>query len=214
VKCQLSQEEHEQVEKGETIINTNDRSPSTFVVEGLELKETQCVVLSFCDQLFILCELITLYRQALLGDLKTLEKTTVGQQTSIQWQQTNLLKRIIKFSNIRNKYMPGLDGYIAELSPLPKEVSMSMPELIPLYLPSSLPENKHPLVCITGVQEIEDRLCFAQASEALNKLRCQLMKCTYVSQYKVQNNISSQCQYTRFRTLQEHTELKIKSACQ
>jgi len=60
VKRQLSQEEHEQVEKGETIMNTDDGSPSAFVVEGLELEETQCVVLSFCDQLFILCELITL----------------------------------------------------------------------------------------------------------------------------------------------------------
>ncbi len=136
MKRQLSQEEHEQVEKGETVMNTDDGSPSAFVVEGLELEETQCVAL--CDQLFISCELITIYRQALLVDLKTFEKTTVGQQTSIQRRRTNLLKRIIKFSNIRNKYMPGLDGYIAELSPPPKEVSMSTPELIPLYLPSSV----------------------------------------------------------------------------
>jgi len=214
VKRQLSQEEHKQVEKGETIMNADDGSPSAFVVEGLELEENQCVVLSFCDQLFISCERITIYRQALLVDLKTLEKTTVGQQTSIQRRRTNLLKRIIKFGNIRNKYLPGLDGYIAELSPQPKEVSMSTPELIPLYLPSSLPEKKRPLVCTAGVQEIEDRLRFAQASEALNKLRCQLMKRTYISRYKIRNNISSQHQYTRFRTLQEHTESKIKSACQ
>ena len=217
MKHQLSQEEHEQVEQGETITNTDDGSPSAFVVEGLELEETQCIVLPSFDQLFISCELITsitISRQALLADLKTLEKTTAGQQTSIQRRRTNLLKRIIKFSNIRNKYMPGLNGYIAELSPLPEEVSMSTPELIPLYLPSSLPENKCPLVCITGVQEIEDRLRFAQASEALNKLRCQLMKRTYVSRYKVWNSISSQRQYTRFWTLQEHTESKIKLACQ
>lgn len=212
MKRQLSQEEHEQVEKGDTIMNTDDGGPSAFVVEGLELEEIQCVV--FYNQLFVLHELITIYRQALLVDLKTLEKTTVGQQTSIQRRRTNLLKRVIKFSNIRNKYMPGLDRYIAGLSPPPKEVSMSMPELIPLYLPSSLPKNNPPLVCVTGVQEIEDRLRFAQASEALSKLRCQLMKRTYVSRYKVRNNISSQRQYTRFRTLQEHTESKIKSACQ
>ena len=195
-------------------MNTDDGSPGTFVVEGLELEETQCVVLSFRDQLFSLCERITIYRQALLVDLKTLEKITVGQETSIQRRRTKLLKRIMKFSSIRNKYLPGLDVYLAELSPPPKEVSMSTPELIPLYLPSFLPEKKRPLVCATGVQEIEERLRVAQASEALDKLRCQLMKRTYISRYKVRNNISSQYQYTRFRTLQEHTESKIKSACQ
>jgi hypothetical protein len=184
------------VEKGRATINIDDESPSAFVVEGLELEETQYVVLSFCDQLLISHKLIMTYRQALLVGLKTLDKTTVGQQTSIQLQRTNLLKRIMKFSNIQNKYMPGLDGYIADLSPPPKEVSTSTPELIPLYLPSSLPKNKHPLICIAGVQEIEDRLRFAQASEALNKLQCQLMRHIYISRYKVRNNISSQHQYT------------------
>ena len=43
VKCQLSQEEYEQVEKGEAIMNIDDRSPNTYVVEGLELEEMQCV---------------------------------------------------------------------------------------------------------------------------------------------------------------------------
>jgi len=45
VKHQLSQEEHEQVEKGDTIMNIDDGSPSAFVIEGLELEEIQCVVL-------------------------------------------------------------------------------------------------------------------------------------------------------------------------
>ena len=45
VKHQLSQEEYEQVEKGETIMGMDDGSPSAFVVEGLELEETQCVAL-------------------------------------------------------------------------------------------------------------------------------------------------------------------------
>jgi hypothetical protein len=209
VKRQLSQEEHEQVEKGETMLSLDDGSSSAFVVEGLELKENQCIVL--WPMLLILRGLIYKHRQALLIDLKGSAKT-VGQQTSIQWRQTSLLKRITKYSAIRKKYMPGLDKYLAELSPPLEEVSLSTPELIPLYLPSSLPPNKCSLVCFAGVQEIEDRLRFAQASEALNKLQCQLMKCTYASRYKVRN-VSSQRHYTQFWTLQEHTELKIKSAC-
>jgi len=145
-------------------------------------------------------------------DLKTSDSTTVGQQTLIQQWRTNLLKKITKFGAIQKKYMPGLDRYVTALLPAPQEVLTSMPELIPLYLPSSLPVDKCSLVCIAGVQEIENRLRFAQASEALNKLRCQLVKRTYASRYKVQN-VSSQRHYTRFRTLQQHTESKIKSAC-
>lgn len=44
VKRQLSQEEHEQVERSGTAMNTEDASPSTFVVEGLELEEIQYVI--------------------------------------------------------------------------------------------------------------------------------------------------------------------------
>ena len=49
VKLQLSQEEHEQVQKGGTIMNIDDGSPSAFVVEGLELEETQYVVAINCS---------------------------------------------------------------------------------------------------------------------------------------------------------------------
>ena len=108
--------------------------------------------------------------------------------------------------------MPGLDRYMAVLLPPSEEVLPSTPELIPLCLPSSLPADKCSLVCAAGVQKIEDHLHFAQASEALNKLWCQLMKRTYASRYRVWN-VSSQCHYTRFQTLQEHTGLKIKAAC-
>jgi hypothetical protein len=80
---------------------------------------------------------------------------------------------------------------------------------IPLYLPSSFLPADRSLICTGGIEDIEDRLRFAQASEALTKLRCQLMKRTYASRYKV-HNISSQRHYTRFRTLQDQTENKVK----
>ena len=107
--------------------------------------------------------------------------------------------------------MPGLEHYLAGLSSLASE-GPSAPELIPLLLPSSIPDEQRSSVCLAGIPKIEDRLRFAQASEALVKLRCQLMKRSYASRYKVQN-VSSQRYYTRFQTLQDHTEFKIKEAC-
>jgi len=55
VKRQLLQEEHEQVEKGQTVMNLDDGSPSAFIIEGLELEETQYVIF---QPIVDLCELI------------------------------------------------------------------------------------------------------------------------------------------------------------
>jgi hypothetical protein len=41
VKHQLSQEEHERVEKEGATVDLDDASPSTFVVVALELEEAQ-----------------------------------------------------------------------------------------------------------------------------------------------------------------------------
>jgi len=89
---------------------------------------------------------------------------------------------------------------------------MLSPERIPLHLPSSLPSEKRTSVCIPGLAELEDRLRYAQACEALTELRCQLTKRTYASRYRTAN-ISSQTHFTRFRELQEQTDSKIKAAC-
>lgn len=43
MKCQLSQEEHELVEKGATIFDADETSPSMFIVTTLELEEAQYV---------------------------------------------------------------------------------------------------------------------------------------------------------------------------
>jgi hypothetical protein len=110
--------------------------------------------------------------------------------------------------------MPGLERYLwnTPLATNSDDVSMSTPELIPLHLPSSLPSDKRVSICVPSLVEIEDRLRFAQACEALTDLRCQLTKRTYASRYRTAN-ISSQSHYTRFRELQEQTDSKIKAAC-
>lgn len=102
-------------------------------------------------------------------------------------------------------------AYLEGIQPGANSLPTSTPELIPLHLPSSLPAEKRHTVCVGGIDRIEDELRFAQAFEALTRLRCQLTKRTYASRYKVRN-VSSQRHYTRFRTLQDHTESKIKAA--
>jgi hypothetical protein len=149
-----------------------------------------------------------LIRQLIILDAKNVNKSLM-QQTAIQQRRTNLLKRIQKLIAIRHKFMPGLDSYLASEPYVLDAASTSTPEHIPLYLPSSFPPEHRSLICTEGIEDVEDRLRFAQASEALTKLRCQLMKRTYASRYRVRN-VSTQRHYTRFRTLQEQTENKVK----
>ena len=104
--------------------------------------------------------------------------------------------------------MPGLAEYLLTSPPL-SDALTSTPECIPLYLPSALPENRRQN-CIGGIDLIEERLCFAQAYEALIQLRLQLMKRTVAIRYK-SRTAESQRSHTRFRTLQDQTNNKIKS---
>ena len=121
------------------------------------------------------------------------------QQTAIQQQQTNLLKQIQKLVAVRHKFMPGLDSYLISEPYVFDATSTSMPKHIPLYFPLSFSLQHHSLICTEGIEDIEDRLRFAQAFEMLTKLRCQLIKRMYASHYKVRN-ISSQRHYTQFWT--------------
>ena len=91
--------------------------------------------------------------------------------------------RIKSYISTRAEYMPGLERYLQahNMPTHSDDVSMSSPERITLHLPSSLPSEKWVLVCVPGLTEIEDRLRFAQACEALTDLRCQLTKHTYAS---------------------------------
>jgi hypothetical protein len=142
------------------------------------------------------------------------QKTSVNnvvKATSIQRRKTNLLKEIQRYIITQAQFMPGLERYLRNTSTNRVDFSMSTPELIPLHLPSSLTLEKRASVCVSGLAEIEDRLRFAQACEALTDLRCQLTKRTYASRYRTAN-ISSQHHFTRFREMQEQTDLKIKSA--
>jgi hypothetical protein len=143
------------------------------------------------------------------------QKTSAGnitKATSIQRRRTNLLLRIQNYISTRAQYMPGLERYLREMSIHNDDKMMSTPEKIPLHLPSSLPAEKRATICVPGLAEVEDRLRFAQACEALTDLRCQLTKRTYASRYRTAN-ISSQTHFTRFRELQDQTDSKIKAAC-
>ncbi|KAF9496215.1 hypothetical protein BDN71DRAFT_1505912 [Pleurotus eryngii] len=183
VKKIMAEEEHRTVEQGRSA--SGDTSPSAFLISGLDIEEAQQ-------------ELVVM---AMKRDLTTVEAT------QLQTSRTSLLKRIAKFRNTQTSYMPGLSEYLKQTS---NEEDTATPELMPLFLPSFFAEEKRATICEPNLRDLEDRLRFAQASEALSKLRRQLRTRSFAHSYKTRN-INSQGAYTHSRLLQNQIEVRIKA---
>ncbi|KAF4586545.1 hypothetical protein EYR38_010824 [Pleurotus pulmonarius] len=185
VKKAMAEEEHCAVERGRSALG--DTSPSAFLISGLDIEEAQ-------QELLVV---------AMKRDLTTVEAT------QLQTSRTSLLKRITKFRNTQNSYMPGLSDYLKQTSnDLVDETAT--PEAMPLFLPSFFAVDKRVTICESSLCDLEDRLRFAQASEALSKLRRQLRTRSFAHSYKTRN-INSQGAYTRSRLLQNQIEVRIKA---
>src|SRR5712672_2760059 len=98
------------------------------------------------------------------------------QQTAIQQRRTNLLKKIQKLFALQHKFMPNLDSYLASQSSCVLDpASMSTPEHIPLYFPSSFPPELRSSICtgcyaLCRVQSID--LFFVQQRRSVSKSSC------------------------------------------
>lgn len=147
-----------------------------------------------------------IFRTLLAIEVKSAKTTT--QLTSIQRRQTALLRKVQRFREVQQAYMPMLSRIMPHAL---GQIATTTPELISLFLPSSLDSTTRPSVCLAGIVEIEDQLQFAKAHECLVDLRSQLLKRSLGHKYKAKNQ-ASQRAYTRFRTLQDQTESKIKVA--
>jgi hypothetical protein len=111
-----------------------------------------------------------------------MKESTSEEKATFLRRRTNLLGQIRQFRSMREQFALGLDSYLA-LSNVP-EVSLSTPELIPLYPPSAIAIDHRLTVYPAEIVSIEERLRFAQAAESLVQLRLQLAKRTCTSRYK------------------------------
>ncbi|KAJ8697361.1 hypothetical protein PTI98_004171 [Pleurotus ostreatus] len=183
VKKAMAEEEHRAVERGGTVLG--DASPSAFLISGLDIEESQ---------------------QELLAISAKTDLTTV-EATQLQTSRTSLLKRVKKFRDIQTTYMPGLQDY---LKSIPNVSATATPESILLYLPSFFSVDQRASICPSELSHLENRLRFAQATEALTKLRRQLRTRSFAHSYKTRN-VHSQGAYTRSRLLQNQIEVRIKA---
>lgn len=107
--------------------------------------------------------------------------------------------------------MPGLRGFL-DRSQGDRDHERELPsEKLPIHLPSSLAQSDREIVCVHDLIQIEDRLRYGQACDALEDLRRQLRMRTFTIKFKARQ-IAGQGGYTRVRTLQDQIESRIRAA--
>lgn len=108
--------------------------------------------------------------------------------------------------------MPGLRHFLDQTqTDLLERERDAHSENLDIHLPSSLSSADRATVCIPGIVDVEDRLRYGQACEALEDLRRQLRTRTFTAKFKTKN-VAGQGAYTRTRILQDQIEVKIRSA--
>ncbi|KAL6302867.1 hypothetical protein BKA93DRAFT_818322 [Sparassis latifolia] len=96
-------------------------------------------------------------------------------------QRAALLKKILRFQEIRLAYMPFLPTFRQA------GTAHAEAENIELTMPSSLPADLRARICVPGLAEMEDELWFAEATEALDDVRRQLRTRTVYNHSKIKN---------------------------
>ena len=83
-------------------------------------------------------------------------------------RRRTVVKAINNLHGPQRLYMPGADTLLDAIDPI---ILADHPEKIELWLPSALPPSSRDSQCIGGLAQLEYRLRFAQASNALHNIR-------------------------------------------
>jgi hypothetical protein len=147
-------------------------------------------------------------------EVKGLRKRTVLQTTSLVERRTTLLKRIQRFRDIQQLYMPELDPQ--QVARVLRSASANAPSTVHvedaiLLMPSDLPDAQRHQYCAPGLAAVEDRLRYAEAYESLDHLRHHLRTRTFANKFKIKN-VTGQKNNTRSRETQNHIDDKVKSS--
>ena len=156
-------------------------------------------------------EVLMSNRQRLIADVCHNSSTPI-QAAQIQKFRTTLLIQIRKFTEAQCVFMPGLKSYLDSETEMSADDTMLEPEHMKVHLPSSIPATHRLHVCIPSLADIESRLHFAQALEALTGLRRQLRTKMMVTKL-CHRDASSQRSYTRSQTLRDQVEIRVRT-CQ
>ena len=153
-------------------------------------------------------------RELLRREVKGKRKQTLLQSTSLTERRTILLRRVQRFRELQQVYMPGLDAPLLtqlERAALPHNSTSIHVEDTILFMPSELSAATRRRVCSPGLGDIEDQIRFAEAHDALDHLRHHLRNRTFTNKFKIQN-VTGQKGNTRAREVQHRIDDRVKAA--
>ena len=139
----------------------------------------------------------------------------VYEEGAMEQRRATLFDRIETWRSVQTLYMPAITQLRqtngTRTDAMPADQDSEKPELIQLWLPSSLPSGLCGSGCIPGLLDKECRLRLAEASDALAALRRQLRITTGVFNYK-KTHVSGtgQKSNTRARTLLSQLTAKTR----
>lgn len=149
-------------------------------------------------------------RRALEVELQAVKRGTPTQELNIQKLRSALFRRIQKFQNLQQVFMPNIKQH---LSPLQIEhlesPSSTHPERTRLFLPSDLRDDaSRSASCLKGVVETETRLREGEINDALEDLRQGLRARTATNRFKTMNT-TGQVANTRAQGVQRQIDIKV-----
>ncbi|KAH7917878.1 hypothetical protein BV22DRAFT_1025551, partial [Leucogyrophana mollusca] len=169
VRLELANEEAAEAARG--VITPHETTSSSWLIAGLDLEDQQRNIVILANR----------------------KNRTTLQDATLQEKRNTLRHRIMMWCEVQSVYMPGVERLREE----DRSHGAVNPELIPLFLPSSLPS---PLWL--ALLEKEKRLRLAQAHDALAELR-RLLKISSALRHYKKNQVSGvgQRANTRARAL-------------
>lgn len=131
--------------------------------------------------------------------------------TSFVERRTLLLKRLKRFREVQEIYMPGVDAQVLAHAARSSSTSAIHIEDAKLFMPSELNLIQREEYCREGVVAVENRLRYAEAFESLEDLRRLLRTRTYINRFKIKN-ITGQKDNTRARDKQSTLDASVKTS--
>ncbi|KAJ7315783.1 hypothetical protein DFH08DRAFT_917665 [Mycena albidolilacea] len=169
-----------------------EETPSTFLLMGMEIEESQ---------------------RYLAIDVKAVANPTDAQAIDFLKRRTALVKRIRAFRKLQRTYMPNLRRFLtaAQRSLWDTEPERNA-EAIRLFMPSEIADkNRRVRACAVGLPAVEEELRVGEVREALHALRQGLRTRTMTNRFRLRH-CTGQRMLTRGQGVLRQVNLKIHKA--
>ncbi|KAJ7105657.1 hypothetical protein C8R44DRAFT_639050 [Mycena epipterygia] len=190
IRLRLAKEE--QILSGEGDEVEREDTPSTFIMMGLEIEESQ---------------------RSLAVDMKAINNPTPSQELDFTKRRGAIARRIRAFRKLQRAYMPHVRRFLTMSQRLLWDTEADRdPEAVRLFMPSDISDaDRRGLACAEGLPVVEADLRDGEAHEALENLRQGLRMRTMTNRFRLRN-MTGQRMLTRGQGVLRQNNIRIHKA--